>query len=153
MLRGFAASFIAIALLAACASVSPRVADRGSIERQVAERERAFAKTMADRDHTAFATYVSEEAVFFSGPAPLRGRQAVVDAWKRFYTSPTPPFAWEPDAVEALASGTLALSTGPVRNPEGKVVARFTSIWRLEPDGAWRVVFDRGNEVCDCAKP
>jgi ketosteroid isomerase-like protein len=40
-----------------------------------------------------------------------------------------------------------------VRNPEGKVVARFTSIWRLEPDGAWRVVFDRGNEVCDCAKP
>lgn len=126
-------------------------ADRAAIERAVAARERAFAQTMADRDHAAFVTFLSEEAVFFTGPTPLRGRAAVAAAWQRFYATPAAPFSWEPDAVEALDSGDLALSTGPVRNPEGRIIARFTSIWRLEPPGQWRVVFDRGNEVCDCA--
>ena len=44
-------------------------------------------------------------------------------------------------------SGTLALSTGPVRDPAGSVVATFTSIWRREA-GRWRIVFDKGNEAC-----
>jgi ketosteroid isomerase-like protein len=94
---------------------------------------------------------VSEEAVFFTGPKPLVGRQAVADAWKRFYTSPQAPFSWEPGVVVVLESGTLAFSTGPVRNPSGKQVATFSSTWRLEAPGTWRVVFDSGNDVCDCA--
>jgi ketosteroid isomerase-like protein len=142
---------VLVPLLAACAGL-PQGVDRAGIERQVGERERAFAKTMADRDHAAFATFVSEEAVFFTGPSPLRGRAAVAEGWKRFYTAKDAPFSWEPDEVQALDSGTLALSSGPVRNAQGKLVARFTSIWRREPDGVWRVIFDRGNEVCDCAK-
>lgn len=51
-----------------------------------------------------------------------------------------------------LDSGTLALSTGPVRDPKGKLVATYTSIWRLEAPGTWRIVFDKGNDACDCAK-
>jgi len=74
---------------------------------QVIAAERAFAKTMADRDHTAFAQYVSDEAVFFSGPTPLRGKQAVVDYWARFYSKPNAPFSWEPKEVEVLDSGGL----------------------------------------------
>ena len=58
------------------------------------------------------------------------------------------PFSWEPEQVQVLDSGTLALSSGPVRNPEGKTVATFTSIWRLEAPGVWRIVFDKGNRVC-----
>ena len=88
-----------------------------------------------------------------SGPRALRGRDAVVAGWQRFYTSKDPPFSWEPDAVEVLDSGTLALSTGPVRDPSGTTIARFTSLWRLEPPGVWRVVFDRGTQVCECATP
>ena len=40
--------------------------------------------------------------------------------------------------------GTLALSTGPVRNPAGQPIARFNSIWRQEAPGVWRIVFDKG---------
>ena len=53
-------------------------------------------------------------------------------------------FSWAPDSVEVLADGTLALSTGPVRDPAGKATARFNSIWRQEEPGVWRVVFDKG---------
>jgi len=42
-------------------------------------------------------------------------------------------------------SVTLALSTGLVRDPSGKTVARFNSIWRLEAPNRWRVVFDKGS--------
>lgn len=125
--------------------------DLDALRQQVGDAERAFAKTMADRDHRAFARFVSEEAVFFSGPTPLRGRQAVVEFWKRFYEKPQAPFSWEPDQVQVLDSGSLALSTGPVRDPAGKLVGRFNSIWRQEAPGVWRVVFDKGEGVCDCA--
>jgi len=141
---------LAVASIGAC-TTTPLSADRDALARTVAERERAFAKTMADRDHAAFGTFVSEEAVFVSGAQPLRGRDAISAAWQRFNTAREAPFSWEPDAVEVLDSGTLALSTGPVRDARGKAIARFMSIWRLEPPGVWRVVFDRGSEICDCA--
>ncbi len=139
-------------LLAGCAapaaSVSPSQA-----RQQVMDTERAFARTMADRDLRAFASFIAEDTVFFSGPTPLHGKQPVVDFWAKFYAKPEAPFSWAPEEVEVLDSGNLALSAGPVYNPAGKLIARFTSIWRLEATGQWRIIFDKGGEVCDCPKP
>jgi ketosteroid isomerase-like protein len=142
---------VCVALLAACAATAPRPGT-ADLQRQVADTERAFAKTMADRDHTAFTAFLSDETIFFTGPKPLRGKDAVAAAWKRFYEKPQAPFSWEPETVEVLASGTLAISSGPVRDPSGKLFATFTSIWRQEAPGVWRIIFDKGNEVCDCPK-
>lgn len=137
---------LAAAWLAGCTTppAPAQPVDRAAMEKQVADTERAFAKTMADRDLAAFASFLSEETIFFSGPTPLRGKQAVVEHWKRFYEKPAAPFSWQPDRVEALDSGTLALSTGPVFDPGGKCIGRFTSIWRQEAPGVWRIVFDKG---------
>jgi ketosteroid isomerase-like protein len=144
-------------LVCAVAMVPPASAAEApapdDLRQQVMAAERAFAKTMADRDHHAFAQFVSQEAVFFSGPQPLRGRQQVVDWWARYYQGAQAPFAWEPEEVEVLASGTLALSSGPVRDPAGQLIGRFTSIWRLEAPGQWRVVFDKGSPACKCPAP
>ncbi len=118
------------------------------LQQQVMAAERAFAETMADRDHAAFADLLSDEAIFFNGEEPIRGKDAVVAAWKPFYAGPDAPFSWEPDRVEVIESGTLALSTGPVRDPAGKVIGRFNSIWRRDSSGTWRVVFDKGSPVC-----
>jgi ketosteroid isomerase-like protein len=140
------------ALVQGCAVTPPQTTMR-ELQRQVADTERAFAKTMADRDLAAFGRFLSEETVFFSGPTPLHGKQAVIDWWSRFYSKPQAPFSWAPKEVEVLASGTLALSSGPVHDPAGKLVGSFTSIWRLEAPNTWRIVFDKGNDVCDCPKP
>lgn len=113
--------------------------------RAVEARERAFAQTMADRDLEAFGTFISPEAVFFNGNEPIRGRDAVIRAWTPFFEGDTAPFSWEPDVVEVLESGGLALSSGPVLDPEGSQAGRFNSVWRLESDGEWYVVFDKGS--------
>jgi ketosteroid isomerase-like protein len=140
-----------IALLAACAAPATRPGN-ADLQRQVADTERAFAKTMADRNHAAFIAFLSAETVFFTGPKPLHGKDEVAAAWKRFYEKPDAPFSWEPDTVEVLASGALAVSSGPVRDPSGKLFATFTSIWRQEAPGVWRIIFDKGNDVCACPK-
>jgi ketosteroid isomerase-like protein len=118
-----------------------------TLARQVRAREAAFAKTMADRDHAAFASFVSEEALFL-GQGVLRGRGAVAEGWRPFFEEATAPFSWEPERVEVIDSGTLALSTGPVRGPGGERIGTFHSTWRLEADGEWRVVLDVGCPPC-----
>jgi len=139
---------LAIALVPACAT-SPRQLDPGTLRQQVVETERAFARTMATRDFEGFTSFVSAEAVFLGGKTPLEGKRQIADAWKRYYEGAEAPFSWEPGTVEVLGSGTLALSTGPVRDAKGKLIGTFTSIWRLEGPGTWRIVFDTGNDVCD----
>ena len=121
------------------------------LARQVEQAETAFANTMATRDVKAFESFLSDEAVFY-GAAPLRGKAAIVTAWTRFYEGPTAPFSWKPTNVQVLDSGTLALSTGPVFDPDGKQTGVFNSIWRRGSDGQWKVVFDKGCQVCNCAK-
>ena len=137
----------AAASLAACASAPPRTPP-AELQRQVTETERAFAATMAKRDLAAFKTFLSADVVFFSGEKALRGPVEIADYWKRYYEGPAAPFSWEPEQVEVLASGNLALSTGPVRDGKGQLIATFTSIWRLEAPGQWRIVFDKGCRAC-----
>lgn len=132
----------------ALAGETPKTSPQG-LREEVLATERAFAKTMADRDHAAFVSFLAAETVFFSGEKALRGAEAVAAHWKRYYEGKEAPFSWEPAQVEVLDSGTLALSTGPVRDPGGKVSGTFTSIWRREGPGRWRIVFDKGCPVCD----
>jgi ketosteroid isomerase-like protein len=139
---------LASSLLTGCAPAGGG-SDTAALTRQVFDTERAFAATMASRDHAAFTSFISDEAVFFSGQKPLRGRAQVAAWWKRYFDSTDAPFSWEPEKVEVLDSGTLALSTGPVHGPDGKIIGTFTSIWRQEEPGRWRIVFDRGNPACD----
>ena len=114
---------------------------------QVRQTETAFARTMADRDHAAFVSYLADETIWF-GRTVLRGKDAVAKAWKPFYEGKQAPFSWRPETVEVLDSGTLALSSGPVFDPVGKQTNTFTSIWRRGPDG-WKIIFDTGCPPCD----
>ena len=150
LLRHFLAALLLPVLAGGCAvAVSVNNAD---LKKQVADTERAFAATMKARDHVAFVSFLAEDTVFFSGPTPLHGKAEVAAFWKKLYAKAEAPFSWEPDQVEVLASGTLATSSGPVYDPAGKLVSRFNSVWRLDGQGKWKIVFDRGEPVCDCQK-
>jgi len=139
-------TLVAVALaLAGVASAETNL----ELKEQVRKAETAFAKSMADRDHAAFATHVADEAVFFGGTVH-RGKAAVVAAWKPLFDGPQAPFSWSPAEVEVLDSGTLALTSGPVLDPSGERTGTFTSVWRREKDGSWKIVLDKGCPPCDC---
>ena len=120
-----------------------------AIELEVADVERAFAKSMADRDFDAFSQFIGKDAVFYSGPQQiLRGKDEVTSAWKSLFESEEAPFSWKPETVIALPSGDLALSTGPVMAPDGQISVYYTSTWRKDEAGEWKIIFDKGQEVC-----
>ena len=69
-------------------------------------------------------------------------------AWKPLFEGPDAPFSWAPDAVAVLDSGRLGLNSGAVRDPQGKAIGTFNSVWRRLPGGGWEIVFDRGCPPC-----
>ena len=153
--RSIAILVLTAPLIAACAG-SGTGQTRGSRDAtkteasahdQVVATERAFAKTMADRDFKAFQQFLSSEAIFFSGSTVEHGPAEIEAAWRPYFKGPGAPFSWVPDNVQVVPSGKLALSTGPVY-VDGKEVGRFNSIWRLDADHTWRIVFDKGEAVC-----
>lgn len=146
------AAALAVLLLAGCAGIGPRP-DNAELKKQVIATERAFAATMAARDHAKFVSFLADETVWFgAGDKPLRGKQAVADAWKPYYEKAEAPFSWEPAVCEVLDSGELAITAGPVYDPSGKQIATFQSVWRQEKPGVWRIVFDRGCPHCGAKK-
>ena len=148
MMRFSQLFFVTLAVgLAGAAGHSETQTGVTALAGQVRETERAFAKTMADRDHAGFVSFLADETVFMGDPQTLRGKAAVAAAWKAFYDGAQAPFSWEPERVEVLDTGTLALSSGPVRDPKGTRVGTFNSVWRRDASGSWKIVFDKG---CTC---
>jgi ketosteroid isomerase-like protein len=141
---------LSIAVLA-LAALTVHGQTNAELKEQVRKAEAAFAKTMADRDHAAFVKFLAPDAVFGIAPRISRGPKEIGDAWKRFYEGKAAPFSWEPEQVEVLDNGTLAFSSGPVKDPTGKRTGTFNSVWRREPTGEWKIIFDRGCPACDCA--
>ncbi len=134
--------------------LGPATGDNTALVRQVADTERAFAKTMADRDYGGFQSFIADDAIFLTGGGDaLRGKATIAARWKRFFDGPAAPFAWDPEHVIVLDDGTLAQTHGPVMDVDGRIVSRFQSVWRRESSGEWRVVFDNGYPVCPVPGP
>jgi ketosteroid isomerase-like protein len=135
-----------------CIAVVVQAESLDQLAQQVRAAETAFADTMARRDHEAFVSFLAEDAVFFDKVSALHGRAAIAAGWKSLYEEPKAPFSWRPESVEVLASGTLAHSSGPVLDPQGRRVGTFNSVWRREANGKWQVVFDKGCDACACTR-
>ena len=131
-------------------ATSPAAAD---VADEVRCREVAFSQAAEEQDLSAFKSFIDADARFV-GSSVLRGVEQIGEAWIVFFQEDGPTIMWRPQIVEVLRDGELALSRGPYRvlsrDPEGNLVEEwgtFNSVWRLNDDGEWRVVFDAGNEA------
>lgn len=147
--KSVAMAFLVMSAVTVAASCAGEAPDVKQLQEQLRATETAFAKTMADRDHAAFATFIADEAIFYGRAGEIRGRQAVVDAWAGLFEGKEAPFSWRPESVSVLDSGTLGLSSGPVFDPAGKQTGTFSSIWRRTPDERWEIIFDKGCPYCE----
>jgi len=149
MRNGTMGTVCGIALAIGTAAPALPAETNEELREQVRKTEVAFAKTMAERDHAAFVSFIADDVVWM-GRSVFRGRTQVAEGWKRFYEGTEAPFSWEPERVEVNDAGTLGLSTGPVRDPAGKRIGTYNSIWRRGADGKWTIIFDNGCPPCDC---
>lgn len=114
-------------------------------------RERAFAASVAAHDKTAFSAFVHPGAVFGAGgPAPQRGKDAVIAAWRPIIDGVALTIDWRPAHVAIGGDPNHAFSQGPYvitdHDPAGAVRRRggvFTSVWvRKNARSPWLVLFD-----------
>ncbi len=118
-------------------------------------REIGFSKSVETHDMSTFRSHIDADARFV-GAAVLKGVESIAEGWSVFFTSDGPSIKWRPQIVEVLENGSLALSRGPYRmlstDADGNAVERwgtFNSVWRLNDDGEWRVVFDAGGPAAN----
>jgi len=149
MNRPLSVTTMALALLCQACTSTGTVNDLTELHRQVVATEKAFARSMQDRDFDAFRSFLADDAIFVANPEPFRGKEAVALAWGRYFEDAEAPFSWGPEKVVVSDSGELALSSGPVYNPDGAEIGTFTSIWQRESAGDWRIIFDKGGCSCE----
>ena len=84
----------------------------------------------------------------------LRGRDAVVEAWSVFLAADGPDLVWQPELVElrpdglGLSRGPYSLTTTGTDGARSTSTGTFTSIWRRQDGGGWKVLFDAGCPPC-----
>jgi ketosteroid isomerase-like protein len=133
----------AAAALAAFAAL-PAAAGPAAVRSLVAA-ERAFSALSVEKGiRASFLTYLAPSSVVFR-PTPTDGRKAVMSR----PATTTPTLIWEPSFAEVSAAGDLGYDSGPweLRYPAGgqpTLHGHFISVWKKQPDGAWRVVVDIG---------
>ena len=142
-------SFVALTLLLfATPSLAGELTD-DDLRESLRAAEAGFAKAFAADDLEAFTAYIHDDALFL-GRTPLRGKEAVVAEWSKFFGTDKRPFSWEPRKWDVNPSRTMGMTNGPVYDPDGNHVGTFSSVWRRQPDGTWKVIFDGGG---DCPRP
>jgi ketosteroid isomerase-like protein len=115
--------------------------------------EADFAADVAKHGHDAFIAYFADDGV----EAADGGGFDTKDAMRK-----QPPWpegttlTWTPVKAEMADSGDLGYTYGnyvfTAKNKEGKPVAnygKYTSIWKKQKDGQWKVVVDMGNSSPD----
>jgi ketosteroid isomerase-like protein len=113
--------------------------------------DRAWAEVAsAGRNTDSVVAFWSEDANVAMPNSPLlRGKTAIRQMVTSSFAAPGFRITWTPESAVVAASGDLGYTTGAneVSVPDStgrvtKMVGRYLTVWRREPDGRWRCVED-----------
>lgn len=108
---------------------------------EVVAAERAFAEAGTDSGVVrSFSAFIAPDGILFR-PGPVPGRDWLAAATPR--TGP-PHLEWWPVYAGIAQSGDLGFTTGPWVFGEGQAHGFYFTIWKKQPDGAWKFVLDHG---------
>lgn len=127
--------------------------DRQGLKNEIMQIDRTF-NEMAQSDGVpaAFAHYSADSVILFRNAiTPIVGKGDLIATFMNFPDDAS--LVWEPYWADIAASGDLGYtlghyvltvvdSTGAERSTEGN----YVTIWKKQADGAWKFVFDAGNE-------
>jgi ketosteroid isomerase-like protein len=126
--------------------------DPESAKEALLAADRAFAAETAKHGADGWADAFLENGVMFPGSGRVDGREAIRRRMQIAFAPERPRLVWEPAEAVVAGSGDLGYTLGRWRSvkPGGgadSVLAEgnYVSVWRKDPDGAWRVAVDIGN--------
>lgn len=146
---------LVIVCLAGAAVLAVGVSTANS-ERATAETlrqlEADFMKAAADRGADGYMSYYADDAVEVPNGADAIQGKANIAATMGFLNDKNNHLVWTPVSADISLAGDLGYTWGTYefhsQDKEGKPVVergKYTSIWKKQKDGSWKVVLDMGN--------
>ncbi len=109
----------------------------------------------AERDFSALSAKIGRRKAFLANFAPdcIVFAPGPVNGIKRTTADPEGQgsLTWEPTRAEIANSGDVGYTTGPwtYRIGDKVVLGQYFSVWKVQPDGKWKVVIDAGSGNAD----
>lgn len=140
------------------AAGAPEPADE---REQLLAADRAFDQATAEKGIEGWVSSFAPNGSMLPGDEPpVTGPDAIRQFMGPTLTQPNSSLRWQPTHAEVLIPGVLGMTTGRWElrslDAEGKPRRRtgtYVTIWKKQPDGAWKVVFDTGSPDPPAAKP
>ncbi len=145
VVMGVICFFISISVVEPGVQGMPGQTEREKALASLVEAERAFSRTSDEKGiPAAFLAWLAPDAIVYR-PMPVEGRPV----YEKMDPANPAHLIWEPEVAEIAASGEMGYTSGPYRlsprrGDEPTRFGRYVSVWKKQPDGAWRVFLDIG---------
>jgi ketosteroid isomerase-like protein len=143
----FAVAIIILSIARPTVAASPK-----ATAETLKQLEAELMKTAADRGSQGYMSYYADDSVEVPNGAPLIQGKAEIAKGMAFLDDKNNRLIWTPVGADVSASADLGYTYGTFEfhtiNKDGKPTVdygKYTSIWKLQKDGSWRVVLDMGN--------
>jgi ketosteroid isomerase-like protein len=131
----------------------PIVADSEKVNAETLRRlEGEFMKAAAEHGSAGYMSYYADNAVEVPNGVPIITGKVNIAKTMGFLDDKNNHLTWTPVGADISASGDLGYTYGTYEfsalGKDGKPVVdhgKYTSIWKKQKDGSWKVVLDMGN--------
>jgi len=141
------AGLIVLALARPAASAPPP-----ATAETLKQLEGEFMKAAAEKGSAGYMSYYADDAVEVPNNAPVIHGKVNIAKDMAFLDDKTNHLTWSPLGADISDSGDLGYTYGNYEftsnDKDGKAVVdrgKYTSIWKKQKDGSWKVVLDMGN--------
>lgn len=114
--------------------------------------EAEFMKAAADKGSQGYMSYYADDSVEVPNGGPIIQGKTNIAKGMGFLDDKNSRLIWTPVGADISSSGDLGYTYGNFEfhatNKDGKPVVeygKYTSIWKRQKDGSWKVVLDMGN--------
>jgi ketosteroid isomerase-like protein len=121
--------------------------------------EGEFMKSALEKGSKGYLSYYADDAVEIPNGGPVISGKVNIAPGMGFLDDPNNRLTWTPVGGDISATGDLGYTYGTFefhsKDKDGKPHAdygKYTSIWKLQKDGSWKVVLDMGNASPDPKK-
>jgi ketosteroid isomerase-like protein len=143
----FAVAAIILPITRPTVSASPKATTE-----TLRQLEAELMKTAAEKGSQGYMSYYADDSVEVPNGAPLIQGKEEIAKGMAFLDDKSNRLIWTPVGADISASADLGYTYGTFefhsKNKEGKPTVdygKYTSIWKLQRDGTWKVVLDMGN--------
>jgi len=114
--------------------------------------EGEFMKAAIEKGSAGYMSYYSDDSVELPSGAPVIAGKANIAQGMSFLDDKNNRLIWTPVGADISASADLGYTYGTYefhsKDKSGKPTVeygKYTSIWKKQPDGSWKIALDMGN--------